>query len=219
MIINGIFILLSFIINIIFNYIYLKNAISKKNILLLMIMNLSFCIVSSKIMTLLSNNDSNLNLLNSGLSSYGGAIGIILSSLIYSKFIDNKMVIKSNILVLPLMYSISKLGCFFAGCCYGIPYNGIFNVVYVNKLNIQQFPIQLLESVIFFIIFLICIFNHKKENIAYILVFICALAKFILDYFRYSHLHQIISINQIVSIIIIIIDLIYYIMNLKRQKN
>ena len=67
-----------------------------------------------------------------GLSSYGAIIGIIILVLLFSKQFKKSF---SELLIIilpaiPLMYGIGKIGCFLTGCCYGIEYNKIFNVVY-----------------------------------------------------------------------------------------
>ncbi|MDD3168116.1 MAG: hypothetical protein PHC91_01455 [Eubacteriales bacterium] len=47
----------------------------------------------------------------------------------------------------------SKLGCFFAGCCHGNPYDGFFTVVYTENSHallqtVPLFPIQLVEALV-----------------------------------------------------------------------
>ncbi len=213
----GKFIVLALIFNMIFNYWYLrKEKISKQLIWLSILMVSIFCIVGAKIMTLLTTNVTSLTLFNAGLSSYGGAIGIIAGSFIFSKLSNEVKVIKSNILSLPLMYSIAKLGCFFSGCCYGIPYNGLFSVTYLNGLNIPLFPIQLVETITFLVVFILGI--KKYRNNIEVLIILCAIFKFVLDYFRYSHLKQILSINQIISLLIIFICLILLIVRCLKKK-
>ena len=50
---------------------------------------------------------------------------------------SNKTFIKGAIISLPLIYSISKLACFFAGCCFGLPYDGLFSVTYTSRGNVN----------------------------------------------------------------------------------
>ena len=65
------------------------------------------------------------------------------------------------------MYAIGKIGCFLVGCCYGIKYSGIFSVVYNYSLHapvgVSLFPIQLVESIVFLLIF-IYMLNKKLQN-------------------------------------------------------
>jgi len=157
-------------------------------------------------------NQKELSITNIGLTSYGGALGVFLASLIFEKIIplDNKL-IKYSILSLPLTYGIAKIGCFFAGCCYGIPYNGIFGVTYIDELNISVFPVQLLESLVFIILFIVFNKYKNKDNIIYISLIGMAIFKFLLDFFRYEHYLKGITINQILSITILIITFAHFI--------
>ena len=113
------------------------------------------------------------------------------------------------------MYGISKIGCFLAGCCYGIKYNGPLSITYKYSLsapkNISLLPIQIIETITFILIYLY-ISKKKKENknIIGITLLLCGLSKFLLDYLRMNHIDKILTVNQIVSIPFIIIGLILY---------
>ena len=190
-------------------------------ILLVMVLVIPFVVFGGKLLTILTS-DRKLNLLTAGLSSYGGAIGLITAILIFEKMTNNKEIKTGFILSLPLMYSISKLGCFFAGCCHGIKYNGLFSVSYPHLYDYSVFPVQLLESIIFFIIFIgINIFykKYQSKNIIEYTVLISALAKFLLDYLRYSHINQILSINQIISLVLVVVSLIILSYKKKTSKS
>ena len=157
------------------------------------------------------------NFITTGFSSYGAAIGVLLSAIIFELIIPTKKkLLKYSILSLPLIYGIAKIGCFIAGCCYGIPYNGILSVTYTNGLNIPLFPVQLAESIVFFIIFVLCNKYKSNKNIIYITIIICALSKFLLDFLRYEHINKIMSINQICSILLIVITIIHFFINKKQ---
>lgn len=217
--IYSLFILLSLIFNIIFNFFYLKKKkIERKYIFLSIFMNIVFCIICAKMITLFMNKNSDLNIVTAGFTSYGGALGILLGSYLFYKMTDKRIIIESNILSLPLMYSISKLGCFFAGCCYGIPYNGILNVTYTQGLNISLVPIQLIESIIFLCIFIISyIFKERKYSIEFLLI-VSAVAKFILEYFRYSNIGKVLCSNQIISLLVIVVTILFCIIKTKKAK-
>lgn len=105
--------------------------------------------------------------------------------------------IKYTILSLLLIYSITKLGCFINGCCYGIIYTGPLNVSYPFLSNNTYFPIQILETIIFMIIFQICNFNKNKKDIIYNTLKLVIISKFILDFLRYDHMIKLITINQL----------------------
>jgi len=204
----GIILLISISIGLFYIFRMLKkDGIKDKNIYLYILLYVLFAIVFGKFYTMISSNE--YNILKAGLSSYGGLIGVILATIIFELILPtNKKLIKYVIISLPLTYGIAKIGCFIAGCCYGIPYNGIFNVIYKDDLNIPLFPIQLLESIVFIIIFVICNKLKDHKNVIYTTVFISIIAKFLLDFLRYEHINKLLSTNQIFSIIILIVLII-----------
>lgn len=174
----------------------------------------------AKYFTLLTNFNKfkdNIDFKKIGLSSYGAIIGILILLIIFAKqYKKNFKELINNILpAIPLMYGISKIGCFLAGCCYGIKYNGPLSITYKYSLsapnNISLFPVQITETIIFILIYL-CISKKKKENknIIGITLLLCGLSKFLLDYLRMNHIDKILTVNQIVSIPFIIIGLILY---------
>ena len=214
----GIIILCSIISSLVYIYLNLKKEnINNKNVFLYILMYISFAIVFGKLYTVITDPNQS-NIFTAGLSSYGGLIGVVISSIIFEKILptDNK-IIKYTIISLPLTYGISKIGCFIAGCCYGIPYDGILSVTYVDGLNIKLFPIQFLEVVVFLIIFMICNKLKDKKNIIYITLFLVSIFKFLLDFLRYDHIKKLITVNQIFSLILLIVVII--ILVYKKFKN
>ncbi|HAB67370.1 MAG TPA: hypothetical protein DCE23_08385 [Firmicutes bacterium] len=152
-----------------------------------------------------------------GLSSFGGVIGAIICLILFG--LQFKKSLKEMMFLfmpsIPLMYSIGKVGCFLVGCCYGIEYNGIGNVVYNYSFSapvgVHLFPVQIIETVVFLCIFVYmfikqkyCKFNWNTLGISFCM---CGLGKFILDYFRNGHAVIIVSLNQIISLIFVIIGL------------
>lgn len=200
------FILLSFLGACVYIYKYLINKKIKKNDILLYIsMIVPFGLIGSLIICYIIDKDM-------GLSSYIGCFVLIITSIFYEKINPSKNsdYIKCTMLSLPLIYGVSKLGCFFAGCCYGRPYNGFLSVTYTSELNIPLFPIQLLESLVFIGLFIVLNIINKKynKNIISITLIVCALAKFFLDFLRYDHLTKMITTNQIISIILITVTFV-----------
>lgn len=214
----GVIILISIIISLIYIYSNLKkDKVDNKNIFLYIIMYISFAIVFGKLYTVITD-IAHPNIFKAGLSSYGGLVGVVIASIIFEKILPlNNKIIKYTVISLPLTYGISKIGCFIAGCCYGIPYNGLLSVTYTNGLNIELFPIQLLETIVFLIIFFIVNKLKNKTNIIYITLLLVSIFKFLLDFLRYDHIKKLITVNQIFSLILligVIIILIY-----KKLKN
>ncbi len=155
-----------------------------------------------------------------GYVFYGGLITGPLGVLLGVKISKTKMLDFLNIFVccLPLVHAFGRLGCFFAGCCYGIPYDGLFAVHYSKPItNVQPdigiFPVQLLESVLNLILFaLLFIYAVKhlsalRKNIdcVFIYLFCYSVMRFFLENLR-GDLHRGIaaglSTSQIVSIVL-----------------
>lgn len=207
----GAIIIISIIIGIAYIYLSLrKDRINDNRISLYFLMYITFSIIMGKQFTLLTSHHTNF--LTVGLSSYGGGIGVILSAYIFEKILPlNNQLKKYAIISLPLVYSISKIACFVSGCCFGIPYDGVGHIIYKDGLNIPVFPIQIVETIVFFIIFLYCNNKRKSKNIIEITILICSIAKGLLDFLRYEHLTKIITFNQIISIIVCLLLLIEFI--------
>lgn len=215
----GIIILLSIVIGMMYIYFFLKKAnICTKNIFLCFILLISFSITCGKLFTMFTNSNID-SLLEAGLSSYGGLVGLILSSYIFEKLENmNGSLIKASILSLPLIYGIGKIACFLVGCCYGIPHEGLFSVTYTEGLNIPLFPIQLVETIVFITIFIICNKLKDNKNIIYIVLFLCIIFKFLLDFLRYDHVTKILTVNQVFSIILLVVILLIYILKILVNK-
>lgn len=203
--IYGIIILISVVIGMLYVFISLRKENYKdKNIFLYFLMYIAFSIVLGKMFTIITDPNTN-NFLTAGLSSYGGLVGVILAAIIFEKILptDNK-IIKYSIISLPLIYGLTKIACFIVGCCYGIPYNGIFSITYTHGLNQPLFPVQITETIVFLIIFIICHKLRNNKNIIYIVIILVSIFKFLLDFLRYDHVTKLITVNQIFSIILLI---------------
>ena len=221
-------IILALISNIIVvTFLYKKYNYSSKEIICLLLYENIGIISGAKILSYVlsySKLNNEFNFINLGLTSYGAIFGALLFIILFcwqfkKSFKDTLFIFIPS---MPLMYSIGKIGCFLVGCCYGIKYNGIFNIMYKYSTeapnNVYLFPVQIVEALVFFIIFVYLIIKHKKNKfnlktlgIAFIS---CGISKYILDFFRMSHT-KLFSFNQIVSILFVIVGIIIY----KRQKN
>ena len=207
----GIIIVLSIFIGMFFIYYNLRKEGEKnKQILLYFIMYIAFAFICGKMYTVFAYGEGNI--ITAGLSAYGGLTGVVVAAIIFEQILPtNKKIIKYTILSLPLVYGLTKIGCSIVGCCGGIPYNGIFKIKYINALNIWQFPIQIVEVIVFLLIFLICLLMKNKKNINYIVLIFVSIFKFLLDFLRYDHINIIITRNQMFSIFLFLITIIVFI--------
>jgi phosphatidylglycerol---prolipoprotein diacylglyceryl transferase len=95
---------------------------------------------------------------------------------------------------IPLLQSISRIGCFFAGCCYGTPSTLPWAVTYVchtipAPLYISLHPTQLYSALLLFLIFVSLYMLSKQAFIRPGILFsgyLMAIAseRFIIDFFR-----------------------------------
>lgn len=193
--------------------VYIFLSIQKKEynigrIIIFFLLFLFIPILLGKIYTMLEHPGSDF--LTVGVTGYGGLIGVMLAAFIYRILYKNKTILKYAVISLPLTYSFAKLACFFNGCCIGIPYDGLFSVIYSFRGSQSFFPVQLLETFSFIFLFMFCNNYHKHKNIIYITLLLTFVLKFLLDFFRYDHIHSFISNNQIASIILCMVTIIVY---------
>ncbi|MCL2383593.1 MAG: prolipoprotein diacylglyceryl transferase [Oscillospiraceae bacterium] len=148
-------------------------------------------IVGAKILSFLDNNMEG-NVLNSGYAFVGGVIGSVLAIAIYSKQFNIKLkeLLSNYIVIYPLIYSIGKIGCLLGNCCFGKQHNGLFYIRQeIDENIVNVFPIQIVETVIMFILFVILLRYKSRNNseLKLISVFLIGfgLFRFIIDYFRY----------------------------------
>jgi phosphatidylglycerol:prolipoprotein diacylglycerol transferase len=98
-----------------------------------------------------------LSTLQSGGTFYGGVIGALAVLLIYNRFAKVPLLplMDTFAVGLPLGHAIGRLGCFFAGCCYGKPTWLPWAVTFTNPtaaelvgtpLGVPLHPTQLYEA-------------------------------------------------------------------------
>lgn len=223
-------ILLSLVLNVIVVYLLSKKfKFTKYEIIGALVYENIGIIVGAKLLTYFQYLEQydKFNFVNLELSSYGGAIGGILCLIIFCLQLKKsfKDVMFLFISSYPMMYAIGKIGCFLVGCCYGIEYSGLGHIVYSNSLSapngISLFPVQIIETFvflgIFFYMFLLLRkdkFNWETLGISFLL---CGLGKFILDYFRGSHEGVFLSLNQVISLMVILIGIVIYVKKRKEK--
>ncbi len=205
-------------------YLAAKKGFSLFDLILYMVFECVGIIFGAKAINYIFNNPNRLNFFRVGFNSSGALIGAILMIVLYC-FIRKKSVISNvTIFVLsaPLIYSIGKVGCFLSGCCVGFIYNGIGKVTYKyvpNPTNMSYFPIQIIEAIVFFGIFLFNFSKFKKKqgdkSLCSNALVIGGIFKFLLDYFRLDHVSKIITINQVLSLFIVLIGICLFLKDKK----
>jgi phosphatidylglycerol:prolipoprotein diacylglycerol transferase len=165
-----------------------------------------------------------LPLLTAGFVFYGGLIGAFIGYLLYCKKYHINLVGLLDLIApsIPIIHGFGRIGCFFAGCCYGITYYGPFHVIFHNTpfapTEIPLLPVQLIESGLNLtagIVLLIFAGRIRKPGrILGIYLIYYAVMRFVLEYFRGDierGLYGGLSTSQWISILILPVGIwLYY---------
>ena len=166
------------------------------------------------------------SLLKFGFVGAGGALGLILG-VIVSGFIHNdhvKETVAAWIIVAPLMYGLSKIACHIAGCCNGIPYHGVLSVTYESHGGASYFPVQLLETVVFVVIFAVGLVlflkasSDKMLGVASLVLLLSCVAKVSIEFLRESHVGKTVTCYQVLVVAITVITLVVFQVMKKRGE-
>ena len=174
------------------------------------------------------------NLMLSGFVFYGGMILGFVFVLVAGKIhnIDAEKYIRSFIFLIPFMHCFGRLGCFMAGCCYGIPYDGFGAVVFPENSfalsGISLFPVQLVEAAGLMLISLVifCLMLRKNWYYTVETYFISyAVLRFCLEKFRYDQargFYASLSTSQWISIgllVLAFVSIMFHKKNVSQTNN
>ncbi|SEF38570.1 phosphatidylglycerol:prolipoprotein diacylglycerol transferase [Caloramator fervidus] len=170
--------------------------------------------------TIFKNPKEILYMLTSGFVVYGALIGGVLTGYIYCK-VKGINFLKMFDLLAPSMafaQGVGRLGCFFAGCCYGKPTDLPIGVVFKNSPfapnGVKLIPTQLISSIGNFIIFTILILYSKKERkqgkVAALYMLLYSIGRFLIEFLRGDFRGNVgpFSTSQFISIIVFLLSLL-----------
>lgn len=159
--------------------------------------------------------------MSTGFVFFGGFYGAVIAILLYSKFshFSLEKIINAILPALPIGHAIGRLGCFSAGCCYGVetqsPVAVVFQESEIAPTDVPLVPVQLYEAIGNFLIFIFIVFLRKKrvpaEKLfaAYLLSY--GTLRFINEFFRgdmYRGFIGPLSTSQVFSIINLVIGFV-----------
>lgn len=181
------------------------------------------------------NPDQIKNLITSAGTFYGGLIfGALFAAWFLRKHkLDYRVLADMIAPSIALAHFFGRLGCFFAGCCWGREAEGCaIAVKYTDTrattgvpLNIPMYPTQLMESILNLLNFIILIIlYHRKKfhgQIFAIYIFNYSLIRFFVEFFRgdddrgyifggIDHPFSSFSVPQLISVIGIITAIVLY---------
>ncbi|WP_343208200.1 prolipoprotein diacylglyceryl transferase [Anaerolentibacter hominis] len=156
-------------------------------------------------------------MLSAGFVFYGGLFGGGAAVFLYCRkyklpFLNMLELILPSV---PLIHSLGRIGCFCAGCCYGIPYEGAVGVRFpeagIAPSGTDLFPVQLLESLLLFLLAASLFwYGRKKRKPGRILGFYCfgyGLIRLVTETFRGDQIRGflwIFSTSQWISFLLIV---------------
>lgn len=153
-----------------------------------------------------------------GFSVLGSIIAILISTIIFLRYNQITLFPFLDIVAThaPLLQSIARVGCFFAGCCYGAQTDLPWAVTYSSTLSSTPVctplhPTQLYSS---FVLFLIFIFLRKYRSnganingqIAALYLILMSIERFSMDFLRADIQHldpwplSIVTFQQLISL-------------------
>ena len=167
-----------------------------------------------------------------GFVFYGGLIGGILGVFIYAKQfkISFKSLLLTLIPVVPLIHSIGRIGCLCAGCCYGMPYDGFGAIIFdhspIAPNGVPLFPMQIVEAICNFVVFIILLLTYKRFLGTYktvgLYLILYSIVRFTLEFFRGDLIRGIyfsLSTSQWISIALFIIGIVIFVYEHKNNLN
>lgn len=167
-----------------------------------------------------------------GLASHGGAIGIIIALIIFSKKykISFLWLIDKIVVVVAITGALIRIGNLMNSEIYGIPTNVPWAFIFERIDNIPRHPTQIYESLAYLSIFILLMFLYYKKDMWKKQGFIFGLflillfsARFFIEFIKENQTNigkeLILDMGQILSIPFIIagIYLIFY--SIKKQKS
>lgn len=150
-----------------------------------------------------------IRLIFGGFVFYGGLFGAIMGLIVFT--CHHNSYTPSSLLnfaapAFPLFHFWGRIGCFTAGCCYGTLLNSPLELQFCQLTRI---PVQLIESAMEFFLFalLLLLERLRKENLLKCYLFLYALCRFFIEFFRGDEVRGILfglSSSQWISIIIVL---------------
>lgn len=130
--------------------------------------------------------------IGSGMTFIGGLIGgivvFLIGYFIFRKRFDTKLYQIVSIVpcVILIAHAFGRIGCFFAGCCYGKPTDSFLGVTFPGHAHAVH-PTQLYEAAFLFIMFGICLWLVMKKDFMHNLslyLISYGIFRFLIEYLR-----------------------------------
>lgn len=173
---------------------------------------------------------------NSGFVFYGSLVFSL--TVVYIFIRKYKLAVWSFLDIIAIttliVHFFGRIGCFLAGCCHGIPYDGIFSVVFTDQECVAQpldtplHPTQLYSAFTLFtiLLFLLVVKKYQKFDGQIFLLYLMLYAggRSIIEEYRGDEARGFIfdgffSHSQFIALLLFLIALYFYIVKWKQSKN
>lgn len=166
--------------------------------------------------------DNLMQIIQGGFVFYGGTIGGLLALLLAGAFHKQPVLTYMEVAIpcVPIAHAFGRIGCHFASCCYGIPYDGPFHIIYhapaYAPAETPLFPVQMLEAglnvTLSFVLIAYVVKKGCTINSIAIYGISYGVVRFFLEYLRYDMEERggfmMFSTSQWISILIILAMLV-----------
>lgn len=156
-----------------------------------------------------------LGMIFGGAVFYGGLIGGVIGGLIYTRRYKTSVLDTADVLLpsLVLAHAFGRVGCFFAGCCYGMVCESPISVTYPSggfaPSGVPLLPTQLMEAAFLLLLCAFLVFrltkSKKSGEIAGYYALLYGVWRFVIEFFRSDPRGSlwIFSTSQLISLILI----------------
>ena len=166
--------------------------------------------------------------LTDGWVMYGGLLGGILGGFLYCRYrkLNAWAYFDIGLMGVILAQAFGRIGCFFAGCCYGAETHSAFCITFTHSdfapNNVPLIPTQLMMSAgDFLLFFFLLYYDRKKKNEgqvtgAYLTLY--SLGRFIIEFFRGDIARGAVgpfSTSQFISLFVVVFGIIIWIRRTK----
>ena len=171
-----------------------------------------------------------MDIVKGGFVFYGGLLGGAFGLWVYGKQfkMDMRDFFDLFATILPLGHAFGRVGCYFAGCCYGMEYHGFLSLpswdARTNAWGVNRLPVQLLEASALLILFGVLLYLYlKKDKVglnASVYGLVYAGWRFFIEFFRGDKERGVflISTSQWISLGIIAFIVTLYLIKRYRKK-
>lgn len=160
---------------------------------------------------------------------YGGIIGGVLASWVYCRYKKADFVRYLDLVIPAVAFAqgCGRIGCFFAGCCYGRETDSIFHIQYWQSEyapnGVKLIPTQIYSSIgDFAIAFLLMAYakrEPKKGKVAAGYCILYSVGRFVIEMFRNDYRGALgaLSTSQMISIVILALGIGGFVLAQKRS--